>query len=298
MIVTDKLINTAPSSPPLNVGVEAIYKNTNEICAFVERKIVPQLIGLQMLSTVSDNKLSEKDIAILGIYERMYHWIRSLMVLNNRHLFQEAASATRSLVELFLDFRLLLCDRTGDYVKKYFEFLEMSKTYSAKIFVSSGDQFLGQTKLAPAQQRAYPGDSGRQSRVKRNVQFLWETDKNGLPRFPRHWSGMDLRARALYLDGLFQLPMHEELYGEMYQLGSMYIHPDPFGHISLDKATFESIYGLCHSIAQGVFLEATILCAKEMTIDKMMFGFNERVEELRNKFPKKEVIGNNGFRFL
>jgi hypothetical protein len=283
MVTYDDLKNASSSSLPLNVKVEAFFKGTIAISNFSEKIIIPQLDALQTLSNLSSKKLSNKDTAIIGTYYRMYLWVRSLTVMNSRQHFQATASATRSLVELLFDLKLIQSDTSGEYLKKYFEFVEVSKYLSAKKLVSFCDQHLDRTKLNSSHQRAFLNNGARQTKVENKVRTIWGINKkNGDPNFPSHWSGMHARLRAQRLDTVFKTIQYEELYIESYPLGSLYVHDNPAGHIFLNEDTFESTFGVCHNITQRVFLEATILCAEEMKISLAIPRFNQIIEELRN----------------
>ncbi len=282
MVSYDDLKNADTSNLPLSVRVEAFFKGTDAIGYFAEKKVIPQLDALQSLSIVSGKNLSNRDIAIIGTYERMYLWVRSLSVMNSRQHFQGAASATRALVELLLDLKLFQSDSSGEYLKKYIAFLEVSKFRSAIKLVSFCDQHASETKLNSTHQRAFLKNGAKQIEVENTVRTLWGTKRSGDPNFPDHWSGMDTRSRARHLDAVFKTIEFEELYIESYPLGSLYVHADPTGHLNLSEDTFESIFGLCHSIVQRLFLEATILCAQEMNLDLAIPQFTKMIDELRN----------------
>jgi hypothetical protein len=70
---------------------------------------------------------SPQEIAVRDTYYKMCLLLRSALVMNNLEHFQNVASLTRSIFELWLDLKIPAKDQTGEDVRKYNEFPEIER---------------------------------------------------------------------------------------------------------------------------------------------------------------------------
>jgi hypothetical protein len=187
MVSLEDLSNAPSSNLSTSAMVESFYKGTNSIQYFAESVMIPLLNGQQ--------KLNDKENALVGTYYRMYAWLRSLLALNGPVHFQGAASAARSLFELLLDIKLLQTDQTGDLVGRFDAFPEVEKYRSAQKLVSYSDAH-PTTTLDCSRQRSFVDGPSKYSSIEATIVKHWGRTKNGKPNWPDHWSGKNVFDRA------------------------------------------------------------------------------------------------------
>lgn len=268
MVTFDELEKADVSDLPMRIRVEAFYKGTDAVSKFAESIMIPLLKG--------QIQLSDKEKAIVGTYYRMYAWVRSMVAMNSRIHFQGAAAAARSLFELFLDIKTLSTDKTGEFVKRFHAFPEIEKFRVAKNLISFCDEHPNDTKLDDSRQRTFVNKPGKQQTIDQTIVKYWGVTRKGKPNIPEHWTGKNIRERARDL-GL----EYEELYVKTYPYLSWYIHSGSTGYAGLDEKGIEGCFGLSHSIAQQIFLDATLICAQEMKISIAVEWFHNAIANLR-----------------
>lgn len=268
MVTFDELEKADVSDLPTRTRVESFYKGTDALSQFAESEMITILKG--------QINLSDKEKAIVGTYYRMYAWIRSMVAINGRTHFQGAAAAARSLFELLLDIKMLATDKTGELVKRFHAFPEIERFRVAKNIVSFCNDHPNDTKIDDSHQRAFINEPGKQQAVDQAIVSYWGITKTGKPNRPEHWTEKNVQERARNL-GL----KYEELYVEVYSLLSWYIHSGSTGYAGLSEETIEEVFGWAHIIAQQVFIEATLICAEELKISKVVEGFRDMVDRVR-----------------
>jgi hypothetical protein len=268
VVTFDELEKADVSDLPIGIRVEAFYKGTDAVSKFAESVMIPLLKG--------QINLSNKEKAIVGTYYRMYAWVRSMVAMNSRIHFQGAAAAARSLFELLLDIKMLAADKTGELVERFHAFPEIEKFRVAENFVSFCDDHPNDTKLDDSHQRTFINRLGKRQTIDQTIVKYWGITKKGKPNRPEHWTGKSVRERASDL-GL----KYEELYVEAYPLLSWYIHSGSTSYVGLNAEAIEACFGISHSIAQKVFLEATVICAQETKISLAVDWFHDAIADLR-----------------
>lgn len=103
----------------------------------------------------------------------------------------------------------------------------------------------------------------------------WGRKRNGRPNRPDHWSGMNVRERASKFG-----PSCEAKYLYDYRFGCWSAHSGATIYAGLREQTLETMFGLAHSLSQGYFLEATVICAKVVGIHQAIEEFDDIVGEL------------------
>lgn len=268
MVTYDEIEKADVSQLPVRTRVEAFYKGTEKISRFTESVMLPLLKG--------QLNLSDKEKAIVGTYYRMYAWLRSMVTLNSRIHFQGAAVATRALIELLIDIKTIIADKTGDLVEKFHAFPEVEKFRFAKHLVFFKDTHSGISDIDISLQRAFINKPGKKQDIEKIVIKYWGRNKKGKPNYPRHWTGKDIKKRAEDLGFKY-----EELYIKCFPFLSWYVHSGSTGYAGFSEEAIDACFGLSHSIAQEIFLEGTLACAQEMKISEAINKFYKFVEDLR-----------------
>jgi len=268
MLTFDEIERADVADLPTRLRVEAFYKGTDAVSKFAESMMIPVLNG-QII-------LSDKEKAVVGTYYRMYGWVRSMVAMNHRIHFHGAAAAARSLFELLLDIKILTTDKDGCLVDKFHAFPGIEKYRVAQKLVSFCMNHANSTTLDCSYQQDFISSPGKEQTINETVVKFWGKTSKGKPNRPKHWTGKDIQKRAQDLG-----PEYEELYIETFPLFSWYIHSGSTGYAGLNEETLETCFGISHSIAQKVFLEATVICAEEMKISSAILGFKEIIADLR-----------------
>ena len=254
--------------PDYSVGerVEAFCKGTDAIGNFAEEVMVPILKG--------QLKLDDRELAVTGLYYRMYSWIKSLASLNDPLHFQAAATAMRALFELLLDTKLLASDGDGTMVAKFHGFPEVERFRWAEELVTFSDQH-PEVPLEVENHREFVEQREKGRQIEEIVVSHWGRKKNGRPNRPDHWSGMNVRERARRFGASY-----EAKYLYDFRFACWSAHSGSTNYVGLRKEAFENIIGLINSLSQGYFLEATIICAKVVGINKAVAEFHDIIGEL------------------
>ena len=266
MITLEELLAADEPEVSARERVEAFVKGTDAIGKFAEEVMVPILTG--------QLDLEDRELAVTGLYYRMYLWIKSVISLDTRLHFQATATAARALFELLLDLKLLTCDTDGTMIAKFHAFPDVERFRVAKDFVRFSDQN-NDIPFEDEHQRKLVRLPGKESQIEEIVVNHWGRKNNGRPNRPDHWSGMNIRERARRLG-----PSYEARYLHDYRLGCWSSHSGATNYAGLTAETLETMFGLAHSLAQGYFLEATVICAKVMHISRAVEGFHAMIEEL------------------
>jgi hypothetical protein len=265
-MVTLEKLKKAKIKLPLGKQVESFYKGAHALSQFAESKMMPLLRG--------QLKPNSKEQGLIVTYYRMWAWLKCMVAMNSSIHFQGAAAAARALFELLLDMELLSRDGTGELVRKFHGFPEAQVFRRAENIVSFTDKYRGKTDIDDTQQRAFIGAKGKRAAILRGVAKVWGTTKKGKPHFADHWSGMSVRRRAETL-GL----KYRALHVQNYALLSYYVHSGLTGIRGFDEEGILVIFGLSHSLAQKSFLDATIICAREMRLSEAIQGFDRILQE-------------------
>ncbi len=282
MVTFDEIEKADVSDLPMRKRVEAFFIGTKALSEFAESAIIPVLHG--------QLNLSGRETAISGTYYRMYGWLRSMVAMNHRIHFQGTAAAARALFELLLDLKILATDKTSQSVERFHTFPEVEKYRVSKKLVSFKDSHPNSTKDV-FRQRIFIGSPGQKQKIDKTVIRSWGKTKKGLPKYPKHWTGMSVfeRARNLGIE-------YEELYHDAYPLLSWLIHSGSTGYAGLKEEALEAYFGRSHIIAQKAFIEATIICAEELKISYVIEDVRTILEDI--KLTPGKVIVDEQVRIL
>jgi hypothetical protein len=251
---------------------------TKELVAFAGSKVVP------ILNSVPPQ--SENEGIFTGIFLRIYLWMKSLVILNHSSHIQGVAVALRSMFELFLDLKILANDNNGEYYERYIAFNEIEMFNEARKKVEFYESHFPQ-KGEKILLQQYISDQARIDRIISNLQRFWPRISISDTKKIHHWHNKDVRGKAADFG-----TDYEEIYVEFYSRLSSIVHGSGLDFFrKLQKEHFESYYSFCHQTAHKFFIEAIILVAQKMGIDKAWEheGFYKQL---------KKVEKDNSWKFL
>lgn len=266
------------------IHVDAFYAGTQACYQFAKNRIIP-ILECQL-------QLNKKEQAMVYTYYRMVLWMSTLVVLKGVAHFQAVAAATRALFELVLDMMILYKDQNGDFVDRFHAFPEVEKFRVAELTVQHCNQNRGKTRLNDIQRRRFLSRTGRRSAIQNKKVKYWGKNKKGQPKKSIcHWTGKNVKTRAKELS--FE---YLEEYLETYPIMSWHLHSGSTGYAGLDKDSFQTLFALCHSLAQRSFLNATRICAKEFCMSLVIDNLDDILQSL--KLKPGEVLLEEHIRIL
>jgi hypothetical protein len=254
------------SSQNISSIAESFYKGTQVINNFCETEIIPKL--------KSNKSQEDKDIAITGIYYRMFLLVSSASLLNSYKYYQSIASIARSLFELYLDINIIISDSTDNSVKKFIKYPEVDKYRAAsKIvnYVASNPE----SSIDVSVQKQFLAGEDKRISIESMVEEYWGRTRNGKLNWPNHWTGKNVKQRASDLG-----KEYEEFYFEYYPQLSWHIHSVPTGYANMPNHSFEYMFVIMHNLMQKTILKSTTLVAYHLRINKTIDDFDSNIIKL------------------
>jgi hypothetical protein len=243
-------------------GAEAFYTGTVQAIDFGDKVMVPVLKG--------QINLSKKEKVILTTYFRLFLQFRALKLLSEYRTFQSVMACSRSIFEQLLDLKLIFENKISSSVDKFYAFHEVEKFKRANEIVKfsmKNPSIKIETKI----QQQLVNKKGGAKRIDKLKSKYWPK-KDFIP----HWSGLSVKKRAELIG-----KEHEALYYETYSMMSWYIHSGPSGHFYVDEDGLRIVFVRGHELSQSMFIEATVLVAKEFSLDKAVPNFYKSIEKLK-----------------
>ena len=245
-------------------------------------------VGIQALLAFSKEYLNpvlqagllgptDRDKAILFVYWRMFGLLTSVYKLNGPPDFQSIASASRSLLELYLDLNLLIRDASGVSVERFHAFIRVERFRVAEKMV---DFFATNPSLPSSdinEQRKLVGNAAERAGVEGLVDRLWGRDKKGNLIWPAHWSQQNARERAKTLGPKFEAMYVRNWYGL-----SWHIHPGSVGVAGLPKDAFDAFNGLAFHLIIEITADSFSLVANQLRLDAGIPDLRAKLDFLRN----------------
>lgn len=231
----------------LDKKAEAFFRGTVALRDLARDKVVPILAGIV--------GKTDHDEAVVATYYRMHFWLLSLAKLEDPVHFQTVLTATRSLYELLVDLKLLVCDRR--LTEKYHDFSFVTRFSGAKKFIDHLDAdptYIRPPK--PEQRRTFISHQANQKAFDDLRKKHWGTNRKDELITPTHWSGLDLAARSAKIG-----PAETRRYRDIYSQCSWFVHPGSAGIAGVSHDGLLAPFAWGHGCIQEIFSEATeILC--------------------------------------
>lgn len=249
-------------STTIEKGAKAFYSGTVHAVDFADQVMIPVLKG--------QIKLSKKEKAIIAIYFRLILQLKALKLLNEYRNFQTVMACARSIFEQLLDLKLIIENKISDVVDKFYAFYEFEKFRTAKEIVNFSIKN-PTTKIRTKNQKQLLNKKGEAKKVDDLKKKYWS--KN---RVIPHWSGRSARKRAELIG-----KEYEAFYYQTYSMMSWYIHSGPSGTYYVNEDGLRTVFVRGHELSQTMFIEASVLVAKEFSLDKAVPGFYKSMEKLK-----------------
>lgn len=252
---------------------ESLFDYTKQLVGYADSKVI------SILS--SSTTRSENEGILVGIFYRIYLWMKSLIALDNNSHIQGVAVALRSLFELFLDLKFLANYKKGECFEKYIAFSEIEMFKEGTKKVQFFEQNFPQKIEKYFLQKQFITNPERINRITSNLKKFWAIDDIRDLGKIQHWSKKKVRDRAAEL-GI----EYEEIYIEFYSRLSSIVHGSGLEFFrKLNKEHFESYFSFCHQTAQRIFIEAMKNIASIMGIDKAWEHeeFYKKLDELKKE---------------
>ncbi len=243
-------------------GANAFYTGTVHAVNFADQVMIPVLKG--------QIKLTEKEKAIVITYFRLVLQLKALKLLNEYRNFQTVMACTRSIFEQFLDLKLIIENEISDAIDKFYAFYEIEKFRTAKGIVDFSIKN-PTTKIRAKIQKQLVTKKGEAEKIENLKKKYWPKKKTIL-----HWSGLGVQKRAKLVG-----KEHEASYYQIYPMMSWYIHSGPSGHYDVNEDGLRAVFVRGHELSQAMFLEATVLVAKEFSLNKAAPNFYKNIEKLK-----------------
>ena len=235
----------------------AYFQGTEEIYKFSENIITPVLN--------SQIQLNEREEAIIGTYYRMHCCLASMVKLNERQYVQQVVSAARTIFELFIDLEILSRDKSDVSVGRFHAFPQIAKYKSARKLVNFAENNPDREILEFDHRKRFLDDPANSvDKIESIITEHWGEPTQKILKNIQHWTGLDLRARVRDLG-----VEYEQMYVEISDWQSWYIHSGSTGFVGLNRETYEAVFGYSHVIVQKTFLKSILICGEELCLDKI-----------------------------
>jgi hypothetical protein len=136
-----------------------------------------------------------RELAFITLSNRLFGYARTITKLNSLVYQQSVTSAERSILELWLDIRLLHQNYLPDGPERLFAFAEFQKLAAARRTDAffRNNPVLDEVPSAAVHHRAFI--SKNETRIDAQTARLWPTKPGKRPR-PQHWTNLTLEDRA------------------------------------------------------------------------------------------------------
>jgi hypothetical protein len=267
--ITEEDLRRTEGVQPTPVMLAKSYYCGIEACDVFSKKLLNPVFATQLSP-------SEREKTILLHYYRIMAYCRSLLVLNNAIHFQSVASATRSILEIYLDMEILHRDLFADGVTRVAAFMEAQKLKAArKILKFFADNPMLDPSLSPIDvQREYVKNN--EVRIDAQTESLWGLDKRQKPKTLEHWTELDLKSRAVKLGKQFEL-----LVNEGYDQRNFLIHTGLTGVSGLNSTDLTCLCALSYKTAHECLLGTFTVVVSELRLNAALQAFHEQREQLR-----------------
>lgn len=222
-----------------------------------------------------------REFAIVATYLRTLAHVGSLLRLNDPSHFQAVSMVARALFELAVDIRLI--DRMDDAAAKYDAFSKVERLRVARRIVAfRAANAPPQTDLPePAAEPLEPKwvhekfIADHADEIDALAQKFWPKHFDKKKVIP-HWSGRDLRQRAILLGEPF-----DEIYDVEYAELSWYVHPGVGAIATFDKDIYPIVCGKAYGIAIRCYVQTLRFMIGELRLAEVDSLIENKLEFAR-----------------
>jgi hypothetical protein len=253
-----------PTEAQLTTFAHAAHQGTVEITAFLDKEVVPIVIG--QVST------SEFEEILTGLYCRLVLLARSLSALADPQHFQTVRATARTAFEMFLDIRHLAAE--PDLAEKISAFTKVAKYDFARKLVNVTKKYPDLDLRRYRYQIACVADPLRTAEFEALFDRFWgRTD--GKRKVPQHWSGLSIAERARIAGQEYEL-----MYYKDYVINCTVSHSGIIFVQDMYTAFFVNAFGLGHVSFQKLALRGTSIVCEALHIHEAKPGLRRALEEM------------------
>ena len=209
-----------------------------------------------------------REFAVVATYLRSLAHIGTLIQLNNPSHFQAIAMAARSIFELAVDIRLI--DRIDNAPEKYAAFSDFERLRAARRIVA----FHATGKVEERIKHLWVYEKFIKEHaelIDARAKALWPNQTK-----PPHWSGIDLRQRAMSLASPF-----DEMYDVHYAELSWYTHPGVGAIASLEANVYPLVCATAYGVAARCYRETLRFMIEELRLADTDPSIDKKLEFAR-----------------
>lgn len=229
-----------------------------------------------------------REFAIVATYLRTLAHVGSLIRLTDPSHFQALSMIARGIFELAIDIRLI--DRIDDAADRYDAFSKVERLRVARRIVdfnAAPPADVGDTSQPEAEpmqpkwihEKFIVDNAGE---IDALAQKFWPKHFEKKKTVP-HWSGRDLRQRAILLGAPF-IETYDVEYAEL----SWYVHPGVGVIATLDKEIYPVICGKAYGIAIRCYIQTLRFMLEELHLKQL----DERIEQ-KLEFARLVAFSND-----
>jgi hypothetical protein len=266
---------------PIETQAQAVFDGTVALHQLLDTQVIPVI-----QSVVNP---SSYELALQGIFYRMFAWSHTLNALNKGVHIQAVCGAARSMFELLLDIKGLIAARkrsaadADEAAQKFHAFTKVERVRTARMTVEHHDKQNGFDPTKHVSERALLSDPVRMDECKNLQASFWGYQKGKLVQ-PSGWENLTVADRARNAG-----QKYEDFYRYMYPRLSWFLHSGAAGFSGIDGDGFIGGFALAHSQCQDMLVDATEEIANELHL----FASNPVLKEnlsIARSIPGQSIV--------
>lgn len=252
-------------------NIHGNYDAINYTYKYLQSKIIPYFNKLKITK--------EAHRATRDLFLRCYLQIQSVTKLTDISDMQCIAYCARSLLELLIDLVLLSQNIIDDSIEKYTKFSKVQKYQMAnKITTIKTTENL----IHPSDISLYKSTIAKKSIIENDVKKYWGITRKGKPKWPDHWTGLDLKSRLNKLKKTYS--KYDDLidyYTNIYYHCNIFVHSDPTGiHKQPEKMYFYLVAHLYFNI-YFMMIDIIQLVSEYFALNKFIPTIGNDIEDIK-----------------
>jgi len=254
-----------PITPELLAGAfAAVLAGAN---LFIEETLVPVFRGIL--------QPADEEILYLGMFYRVMGFAKTATELKSVIHQQTLTTIDRSVIELLVDLELLHQGKIADGARKCTAFVKTQRLKAARRTVkhyASHPQFDTTPSMATSHQEFIDRE---EAAVEALGIALWGVNGLGKPKFPEHWSGINLLERAELLG-----PEMVHRVTDNYDVRNYAVHSGLAGISQLDSQAFAALCQMALKSIGDSVLAVLYLMGHRFELNKAISGYFETLKDI------------------
>jgi hypothetical protein len=239
------------------------YEGGRLLATFSRVRFIPPLLDL--CGTAHND-------AIIGLFQRINFWFRSLEKLDSVWDFQTIMNAARAVYELTIDIRILCINHEDPtLIEKFHVFPDVTRYDAARKFIDAVDKHgdVGKDHGGVDARRSIVNDP----RIV--AEFEAAINKHWGGKAPPHWTGMDLVARI----NKYLPPGNVVDYRNMYSEFSWHVHSGSASLAGLSEDAIPFLYCQGHAFLREYFGHAGLFVGISTGLFRIHPELRQELEE-------------------